>query len=54
MAELKMMAKMCLQDVNQMTINISKHKGKVARYYTIHSLTIPHVDLKVKGERRRA
>jgi hypothetical protein len=54
MAELKMMAKMCLQDVNQMTINISKHKGKVARYCTIHSLTIPHVDLKVKGERKCA
>jgi hypothetical protein len=31
MAELKMMEKMCLEDVNQMTINTLKHKGKVAR-----------------------
>ena len=46
-----MMEKVCLQDVNQMTINTSKHKWKVARYCTIHSLTTPHVNLKVKGEK---
>jgi hypothetical protein len=45
-----MMGKVCLQDVNQMTINISKHKWKVARYVPFIHLTIPHVNLKVKGE----
>jgi hypothetical protein len=48
--KLKIDGKVCLQDVNQMTINTYKHIWKVARYISFIYLTIPHINLKVKGE----